>query len=231
MTNPTRRLGLVHTAPVLGALFHDLVLANASAAQLAPEPVHVTDPWMLQTAMSDGVTSAVLERLTSHVEYLARQGSAAILVTCSSLGEATEQLAARRGASPTLIRIDEAMADRAVELAGDGGRVAVLATVQSTAGPTERLIQRSAERAGVAVHIDVDVLEEAGKARARGDQDHHDTLINNALARWTPGHHTDVVVLAQATMAHLANPSQKVSGVPVLSSPALAVERLIDAAS
>lgn len=219
------RLGLVHTVPALAATFHDLVTAAAPADV---EPIHVVDPWLLRTAMADGVTPEVVERLAAHVAHLRGRGVAGVLVTCSSLGEATERVLDELGADAPVIRVDQGMADHAVELAGDGGRVAVLATVASTTGPTERLVHRSARHAGVAVTVDVVLLEQAGRARESGAVDRHDELVAAAIGRWDG--RADVVVLAQASMAAAVS-RVGATATPVLSSPELAARRLVDLAT
>lgn len=227
VSDDAMRLGLVHTMPPLGQVFHELVIHEAAERRYPVEPIHVTDPWLLRTAMSSGVTPEVVSRLRSHVEHLLRQGAAGVLVTCSSLGEATEEVAKLLEADRPIVRVDQAMADHAVAIAGDGGRVAVLATVASTVGPTTRLIERSAEQAGVKVAVEVDVLTEAGRAREAGDNDRHDVLVAAAVTRWAGQNHAEVVVLAQASMARAASEAAVGADVPVLSSPALAARKLI----
>jgi hypothetical protein len=231
------RYGLIHTVPALPATFHDLVAAQA--AQAAPtgadaEQIHVVDPWLLKTAIAArGVTPQIVDRLAAHVAHLRERGADGVLVTCSTLGEATEQVAERlaghgaRSEGP-LVRVDQGMADRAVELAGEGGRIAVLATVASTVGPTERLVRRSAAAAGVAVVVDVEILDEAGRAREAGDTGRHDALVAGAVARWE--RRADVIVLAQASMAGAVSRSvpDSPTAVPVLTSLELAARRLVE---
>ncbi|SEF14602.1 hypothetical protein [Jiangella alba] len=199
------RLGLVHTVPALAATFHDLV---TEAAPADVEPIHVVDPWLLRTALAGGVGPEVVERLAAHVAHLRGRGVAGVLVTCSTLGEATEQVP-----EPDLpvLRVDQGMADRAVELAGDGGRVAVLATVDSTLGPTERLLHRSAHQAGRTVTVEAELVDGPGTTEA-------------AIRRWDG--RVDVVVLAQASMAAAAT-QVGVTATPVLTSPELAARRLV----
>ncbi|WP_026874134.1 aspartate/glutamate racemase family protein [Jiangella gansuensis] len=220
------RVGLVHTVPSLGPVFHDLVSEAAGDRDI--EPIHVTDPWLLRTALSAGVTPDVVDRLAAHVAYLRERGAAGVLVTCSSLGEASEQVLDRLGDDVPVVRVDQGMADRAVELAGDGGRVAVLATAGSTVGPTRRLVQRSAEAAGIEVTVEVELLEEAAHARDGGDGSRHDALVAEAVGRWARPERSDVVVLAQASMAAAARSAAGAAAVPVLSSPELAARRLVD---
>ncbi len=200
------RLGLVHTVPALAATFDDLV---TDAAPADVEAIHVVDPWLLRTALASGVGPEVVDRLAAHVAHLRGRGVAGVLVTCSTLGEATEQVP-----EPDLpvLRVDQGMADRAIELAGDGGRVAVLATVASTLGPTERLLHRSARQAGRAVTVEAELIDGTGTTEA-------------AIRRWDG--RVDVVVLAQASMAAAAGRAGS-TATPVLSSPELATRRLVE---
>lgn len=191
------RYGLIHNVPAMTATFHDLVEEQAGADA---EQIQVVDPWLLRAAMAaGGVTPEIVDRLAAHVAHLRDRGADGVLVTCSTLGEATEQVAERLGTTSPVVRVDQGMADRAAELAGDGGTVAVLATVASTVGPTERLVHRSAAAAGVAVTVDVELLDEAGRAREAGDTARHDALVAAAVARWAV--RADVAVLAQASRA------------------------------
>ncbi|TDC54150.1 hypothetical protein E1212_03155 [Jiangella ureilytica] len=222
------RYGLIHTVPALPATFHDLVAAHAGAGV---EQIHVVDPWLLRTAIAaGGVTPEIVDRLAAHVAHLRDRGAGGVLVTCSTLGEATELVAERLGAVSPVVRVDQGMADRAAELAGDGGTVAVLATVASTVGPTERLVHRSAAAAGIAVTVEVELLDEAGQAREAGDTARHDALVADAVARWSG--RVDVVVLAQASMAGAVARSvpETAGSTPVLTSLELAARRLVEVA-
>lgn len=221
----TTRFGLVHTVPALAPVFHDLVVAASGRAPESVELIHTTDPWLLRTALTTGVTAEVTDRLVAHLHHLTSLGVDGVLVTCSSLGEATEEAAARVAAGVPIVRIDQAMAERAVDLAGQGGRVAVLATLASTVGPTIRLVERSASEAGTGVGVDVRLVEDAGRSREAGDDERHDALVAEAVDR-VSAEGADVVVLAQASMARAVNDADE-RDVPVLVSPALAADRLV----
>ncbi|WP_433167073.1 aspartate/glutamate racemase family protein [Kribbella sp. CA-247076] len=185
----TSRVGLLHTVPALAGVFQELVAQHDGSLQ----QVHVADPELLATAIRDGVTQAVFDRVRRHVEYLAADGAGAVLVTCSSIGEAVE--AAADAVDVPVLRVDAPMAADAVRAAGDGGRIAVLATLEATLGPTGRLIERAA--AGHGVTVEATVIEGAADARAAGDQAKHDELIRTAVERIE----ADAIVLAQASMA------------------------------
>ena len=106
----------------------------------------------------------------------------------------------------------------------------MLATNTATLGPTTRLIEREAAAQGVAAVVTATVVDGAAAARAAGDQAAHDRLIADAVraaAAPADGDAAAVLVLAQASMA----PAAASAGVdiPVLTSPAGGVARLVEA--
>jgi glutamate racemase len=223
-----RRAGLLHTVPALAGTFQ----ASVEKALPGIRLVHVADPWLLSTAIEAGVTEEVKRTVAAHIRYLADCGAEAVLVTCSSIGEAVE--AAASSVDVPVLRVDAPMAAEAVDVAAAAarsrrrnGRIAVLATLAATLAPTGRLIQRAAEsRAGGAgVEVDTSVVEGAVAAREAGDSGRHDALIAEAVA--LAAGRADVVVLAQASMAQaIAGSTQP---VPVLTSPGGGVAALVRA--
>jgi glutamate racemase len=220
----TARAGLLHTVPALAGTFQAAVLRRVPGAEL----VHVADPELLAIAVREGVTPVVRERVARHLRHLADIGSEAVLVTCSSIGEAVEEAA--RDLPMPVLRVDAPMAAEAVALAADAGRsagragrITVLATLAATLGPTGRLIQRAATSAAADVHVSPLVVEGAVAARDAGDRATHDRLIQQALHAVE----ADVIVLAQASMAAAAVDAGAVA--PVLTSPEGGVAALADA--
>lgn len=214
--------GLLHTVPALAARFD----ADLDAAAPGLRRVHVVDGRLLATAVASGVTPEVEAAVLAHVRHLAAAGATAVLVTCSSVGEAAEAAAAR--VDVPVLRVDAPMAREAVTAAtapGARGRVAVLATLASTLGPTGRLVARAAADAGAAVRVDARVVEGAAAARDAGDGDRADDLVARAVAEAAAG--ADVVVLAQASMAGAA--ARAGAAAPVLTSPAGGVAALVAA--
>lgn len=225
--------GLLHTVPALAATFDGML---ASVPGLERE--HVVDAWMLETAIREGVTPEVEARVASHLRHLAESGADAVLVTCSSIGEAAEAAATTLGIP--VVRVDATMAAEAVRLAGDGGaagaagadgtgsasgapHIAVLATNTATLGPTTRLLEREVAAQGSSATVAATVVEGAAAARAAGDQGTHDRLIAEAVRAAD----ASVIVLAQASMAAAAEGAGVT--VPVLTSPAGGVSRLLAA--
>jgi hypothetical protein len=123
-----------------------------------------------------------------------------------------------------VLRVDAPMAAEAVGLAVAGaGRVAVLATLASTLGPTGRLVERAA--AGAPVQVVATVVPGAADRADAGDRTGADALVAAAVAE--AAQDADVVVLAQASMAGAAAAAGV--AVPVLTSPAGGVRALLEA--
>lgn len=214
-----RRLAMVHTVGRLEPLFADL------AAELGPdvETTHVVDEDLLGEAIAAGrVPEATAARLEATVDRVLQGGADLVLVTCSSMGRVVDAMAAR---GTPVVRVDEALADRAIEL---GARIGVIATLATTLEPTADLVRRRADVAGRepgSVSLVTRVVDGAFDALKAGDLETHDELVRAGLRELLPL--VDVVVLAQASMARVAATldAGDTGDTPILASPRLGVER------
>lgn len=212
-----RQLALIHTVTALVPVFAELT------QRLLPgwETFNLVDESLLRNTIRSGVLEPVTSRrLAGHVWSAVDAGAEAVMVTCSSLGPAVD---ATMPLCPVrLFRVDEAMADAAL---ATGPRIGVLATLTTTLEPTRDLIARRARQQHKDIALSHAVCAGAFEHLQKGERDRHDEAIVAELGRMAPV--VDVVVLAQASMARVVDalPPGAV-GVPVLSSPRLAVERL-----
>ena len=213
------RIGFLHTVPALAARFEADLLAAAPGST----SVHIVDPDLLATAIRSGVDERADAAVAAHIAHLARSGADAVLVSCSSIGEAVER--ASVDAPLPVIRVDTAMAAEAIALAA-GGRITVLATLDATLGPTGRLLERAAAESPDPPTVSEEVVAGAAAARAGGDDVTHDRLVAEAVQ--AAASRADVVVLAQASMAPAALAAAV--GIPVLTSPATSLAAVIAAA-
>jgi hypothetical protein len=205
-----KRVVLIHTVGSLPAAFDQL------AAELLPgvQVEHVVDESLLQETMqAGGLTDGVRSRFAADAREALATAPDAVVLTCSSVGPAADGSAVHR--------IDQAMAERAVEL---GSRIAVAATVPTTLGPTSELIERAAGAAGRTVEVQTRLVEGAFDALRGGRPEEHDRLVMAALRELATS--AEVLVLAQASMARALAGATEVDGKPVLTSPRLGVERL-----
>lgn len=215
--SPARpRVCVLHTVSALPAVFAPLL------RELAPgvDPYHVVDESLLADTIAQGPLPRTTARLAAYVTHAEAAGADAVLVTCSSIGPAAEQV--RALTRIPVLRVDEPMADEAVRT---GTRIGVLATLDSTLTPTADLVTRRAAAAGTRATVTTTVCPGAYEARTAGDQDRHDALIAAEARRLAADH--DVLVLAQASMASaLTRLPADALGVPVLTSPRGGVAQL-----
>lgn len=214
MATTKRTLAFLHTShvaiPVFAKLAKDYLKGN--------DGFHMSDESLIRnTIAAGGLTDNTVRRLSGLISIARDGGADAVLVTCSSIGKATAML--RSQFDFPVIRVDEAMAERAVEL---GVRIGVAATLITTLQPTLELLRETALRAGKDVELIPALAAGAFEAASAGDVAEHDRLLLETLAALTPK--VDVVVLAQASMARVAA-LLPTGGPPVLASPEMAMQR------
>ena len=157
------------------------------------EIINVLDDSMLNDIKENGyLTKNVIERFIQYVMIAKNNGSDAILLACSSIGEAGS--IAREIIDIKLFKIDEPMADLAVK---KGQRILVLGTVQSTLLPTSKLIESKITDLSQSVECKLisDVFSLYATNREKHDREIAKVVVEN-LAKY------DVIVLAQASMSN-----------------------------
>jgi Asp/Glu/hydantoin racemase len=215
MATIKKRLALLHTVTGLASVFQQL------CAELMPnvEIYQIVDESLLKNTIRDGAPSpATYRRLANYLRGAEEAGADAVLVTCSSIGPCVE--AARPMIGIPVIRVDEPMAEKAVQT---GTRIGVAATLATTLKPTAELIQRKAAQTGREHTITPKLCEGAFEAVVNGDTATHDRIVSQSLLELDAK--TDVIVLAQASMARVIDAMKPGEmHVPVLSSPRLGVQ-------
>jgi Asp/Glu/hydantoin racemase len=197
-------------------MFNDLARRTLGDAGV----FHMVDESLIRNTIAAGrLEKSTVHRLVHQIESAGSAGADAVLVTCSSIGPGVD--AARPLFEFPILRIDEAMAERAV---GVGRRIGVVATLSTTLAPTVALMRATAARLG----RDTDVVDRlcagAFEAVLAGDTATHDKMVAGALADLAQS--VDVIVLAQASMARVVDQlPESARPVPILSSPALAMEQ------
>jgi len=215
----SQKLVLIHTVPSLVELFEGL------CKEILPsvKTIHVADQILLtQVLEQGGLSPASYRRVAEHVVAAEAAGASAVLCTCSSISPCVD--VARSLVSIPVLKVDEAMVDRAIEL---GAVIGVIATVTTTLGPTTELVQERAALAGRKVQVKSVLCEGAYDALSTGDPGAHDRIVLDYLRQLMAD--VDVILLAQASMARVLDmiPAEE-HAVPILSSPRLAVEHTRD---
>lgn len=212
-----KTLGLIHTSATLVPVFAQLCKAKLPNV----DTFNIVDDSLVRTIGARGaLTADIARRVASYITSAEAGGAHHILVTCSSIGPAVE--AAAPFCAVPVLRVDQPMADLAVKT---GARIGVIATLSTTLGPTADLVQRRAALAGRPIQLTSRLCAGAFEALMAGDAARHDALVASALRELIP--QVDVILLAQASMARVVEgmPAAECR-VPILASPALAVDHL-----
>ena len=212
-----KTLGLIHTSATLVPLFQQLCQQSLPGVNV----FNIVDDSLIKDVINRGeLTAATARRVVDYVGSAEAAGADYILVTCSSIGAAVEAAAALT--SVPVLRVDQPMADLAVEM---GTRIGVIATLPTTLGPTSDLVRRRAALAGKEIALTSRLCAGAFEALMSGDTARHDAMVAEALKELSD--QVDVILLAQASMARvvegLAENDRK---VPILASPPQAIKHL-----
>ena len=212
-----KTLGLIHTSATLIPVFQQPCKEYLPGVST----FNIVDDSLVKNIRERGqLTEAISKRVADYVASAEDSGADYILVTCSSIGAAVE--AAADKAKVPVLRVDQPMADQAVQA---GKRIGVIATLQTTLEPTGNLVKRRAALAGKEIELTSVLCEGAFEALMSGDAAKHDALVADALRQLSKK--VDVILLAQASMARVVDTlddDDKI--VPIVASPPTAIQYL-----
>ncbi len=212
-----KTLGLIHTSMIfinVETMMRDIF------KEVMPDvrQINILDDSLLADVMARGfITDAVQQRMNMYVQSAALAGADAILSLCSSLGPAIDE--ARKLVNISVIKIDDAMTEKAIH---DASRIGVIATVATTLKPTVALLEEKSTILKKTVDIQPELVNGAFEILLSGDKARHDQMVSEAAARLAS--RAELLVLAQASMTRLAPRLEQETGLPVLTSPRLAIE-------
>ncbi len=164
-----RKVGMVHTVDKLIPMWDEL------AEEMMPgtEIIHLVDEGLLKEIVAGGeLTEERVSRLASLASAAEASGAEAVLLTCSTIGPAVDTV--KDSVGVPFLKVDEAMADRAVQL---GQRIGVIATLYTTLTPTSDLVRARAAAQDKEVQIETVLCQGAFEALGAGDTDTHDRIV------------------------------------------------------
>ena len=211
-----RRIAFIHTVAMLVDRFRPRFQAELPEADC----FHMLDESVLQDLIRHGPSAAITRRVTGLATLAADAGAGLIVFTCSSTSPAIDT--ARQVVSVPILKIDDPLYAKAVSTPG---RVGLVCTTSSTVEPSRSLLAAHARNAGHEVQAESVLCAAAFDALVKGQRDVHDRLVGEAAASLAP--RVDRIVLAQASLAHLAEPLAAQLRLPVLASPELLVQDVI----
>lgn len=214
----TKTLACIHTSMVF---INVETMMNDIFEEVIPDVrrINIVDDSLLADVIAAGrIMPAVTKRMCSYAQAAEEAGADAILSLCSSLGPTVD--IARQLVSIPMIKIDDAMTEEAVRLAK---RIGVMATASTTLGPTVDLIRSKASAMNKEPQVQPALVEGAFQILMGGDRERHDRMVSEAAQKLA--NQVDLIVLAQASMTRLVPRLSQETGLRVLSSPRLAIER------
>jgi Asp/Glu/hydantoin racemase len=212
-----KTIGLVHTSATLVPVFAEL--CNKYLPQV--KVFNIVDDSLIKNTIACGeLTPSTSKRVVNYAGSAEEAGADLILFTCSSIGPAVETAATL--SNVPVLRVDQPMADIAVQT---GKRIGVVATLSTTLEPTSDLVRRRAIVAGKEIELSSKLCEGAFEALMSGDAATHDKKVSEVLIALSK--EVDVILLAQASMARVVDTlDEKDKRVPILASPAIAIQHI-----
>lgn len=164
------------------------------------------------------IDDVLTARFIALSRYCVSTGADAVQFTCSAFNQCIE--AAQAAIDIPVLKPDAAMIETAFT---HGPRLGAVVTFAPTVDALTDQVDAFASMMGVHPQLDVRLAQGALEALRAGDVNAHDLRIAQAVAQLGP---CDVVMLGQYSMARAASLVRTPGNVPLLNSPAAAVQEL-----
>ena len=212
-----KKVFLIHTSAVSVNDLTSLFQEYAPGVKLH----HIIDDSLLAEVLENGgVTSRVRSRMCKYYKAAEEAGADLIFNQCSSVGEAADL--ASQIVSVPVVKVDTCMAETACEI---GGRIGVVATLETTLGPTCRLVESSAVRLDKEVEVVPKLVAGAFELLTGGDRPGHNRMVLDAIREFS--REVDVIVCAQGSMIAILSELEPLP-IQVLTSPLSGVKSAIE---
>lgn len=154
------------------------------------------DSLLSDTRKYDGMTPAIASRMLNYAKAAEGSGADGIIVTCTSINQATKMI--RPLLNIPMINIEEPVAEMAAQ---NGKRIGVLATLPTSPAAISRVIMEKAAELKKEVEIVPTVVGGAFDVLCAGDRGKHDEMVRDALYKLAK--EVDCIAFAQISMSLL----------------------------
>ena len=213
---------MTHTVGLIHAVIPAIEPLRAAFGQLALDIklVNILDEGLVTEIDRRGsITPGLVRRLTTLVGLAEDAGAELVLLTCTAYSPVADDVQSQ--SDIPVLKIDELMVREAL---GRARKIGLVATVPAGLNMQKQLIEQIAAELGREIELDAQLRPEAFQALSAGRRDEHDAIVLGVVEELA--RRNDLVMLAQASMGHLATKVPPSVSVPVLSSPTLAVEKV-----
>jgi Asp/Glu/hydantoin racemase len=209
-----KKLAIIHTTPVTIEPLKELAAKMIGDCEI----INLVDDSILpQLSKNDGNIQEIAQRWESYAKVAEQLGADCILNACSSIGELVSSTQPK--VSIPIVRIDEAMAEFAIDSAT---KIGVAATLETTLKPTLELLKQKALEKNKQVEFQPILVASAYQKLISNDKEGHDSDLSIALRDLAK--EVDLVVLAQASMARVVSTFNKEEQRHFVTSPELGMD-------
>ncbi len=181
------------------------------------------DSLLVDTRTYNGMTPAIASRMLNYAKAAEASGADGVLVTCTSVNEATNFI--RPLMNIPILNIEEPVAEMAVK---NGKKIGILGTIPTSPAALGRVVQEKAAEMGKEIELVPAVAEGAFDVLCAGDVKKHDEMVCEALAKLAK--EVDVIAFSQISMSLIDLPETEVPVYRIGESGFQKIKEMMDAA-
>ena len=161
------------------------------------------DSLLVDTRTYNGMTPTIASRMLNYAKAAEASGADGVLVTCTSVNEATKFI--RPLMNIPILNIEEPVAEMAVK---NGKKIGILGTIPTSPAALGRVVQEKAAELGKEIELVPVVAEGAFDVLCAGDVKKHDEMVCESLEKLAK--EVDVIAFSQISMSLIDLPETEV---------------------
>ena len=181
------------------------------------------DSLLVDTRTYNGMTPTIASRMLNYAKAAEASGADGVLVTCTSVNEATKFI--RPLMNIPILNIEEPVAERAVK---NGKKIGILGTIPTSPAALGRVVQEKAAELGKEIELVPVVAEGAFDVLCAGDVKKHDEMVCESLEKLAK--EVDVIAFSQISMSLIDLPETEVPVYRIGESGFQKIKEMMDAA-
>ena len=181
------------------------------------------DSLLVDTRTYNGMTPTIASRMLNYAKAAEASGADGVLVTCTSVNEATKFI--RPLMNIPILNIEEPVAEMAVK---NGKKIGILGTIPTSPAALGRVVQEKAAELGKEIELVPVVAEGAFDVLCAGDVKKHDEMVCESLEKLAK--EVDVIAFSQISMRLIDLPETEVPVYRIGESGFQKIKEMMDAA-
>lgn len=181
------------------------------------------DSLLVDTRTYNGMTPTIASRMLNYAKAAEASGADGVLVTCTSVNEATKFI--RPLMNIPILNIEEPVAEMAVK---NGKKIGILGTIPTSPAALGRVVQEKAAELGKEIELVPVVAEGAFDVLCAGDVKKHDEMVCESLEKLAK--EVDVIAFSQISMSLIDLPETEVPVYRIGESGFQKIKEMMDVA-